>query len=139
VTNVLIADNDRAVSGLLADVLLRLGVRSTQAHDGMAARRELARGSVDLLVCDLDMPGAGGLEVVEALVAEARPPHVIVVSGYVDAEVERRLAALPMVRAVLRKPFDLLRFADLVRTWLREPRGARERFADAGGGGDASL
>jgi hypothetical protein len=40
---------------------------------------------------------------------------------------------------VLRKPFDLLRFADLVRTWLREPRGARERFADAGGGGDASL
>jgi CheY-like chemotaxis protein len=57
------------------------------------------------------MPRASGVEVVESLRGLASPPAVMVVSGYMDPAVESRLRALPFVREVLRKPFDLLMFA----------------------------
>jgi CheY-like chemotaxis protein len=116
--SVLIADNDRAVNGLLREVLSRLGLPVLQAFDGHAAR-DMARGpGVRVLVCDLDMPGASGVEVLESLRDLTRPPLAIVVSGYLDVHVRDRLAALPFVRDVLGKPFDLLRFADRVRDLL---------------------
>ena len=65
--SVLIADNDRAVSGLLSEVLQQSGFTVEHAYDGEAAS-ELARGAdVQVLVCDLDMPGVSGLEVLASL------------------------------------------------------------------------
>jgi DNA-binding response OmpR family regulator len=112
---VLLADNDRAVSALLTEILARAGVAVSHAYDGEAAR-ELARDeAVRVLVCDLDMPRASGLDVLESLRDLATPPAVVVISGYLDAAVQVRLAALPFVRETLRKPFDLLAFATRVR------------------------
>lgn len=113
-STVLIADNDRAVSGLLAEVLARVGLRPTNAYDGVAAHELVLRTAPRVLVCDLDMPGMSGLEVIESLAALPVPPQVVVVSGYLDGRAEARLAQLPFVREVLRKPFDLLRFAATV-------------------------
>jgi CheY-like chemotaxis protein len=78
---------------------------------------------VRVLVCDLDMPRASGVEVVESLRGLSSPPAVVVVSGYMDPAVELRLTALPFVREVLRKPFDLLVFARRVAE-LAGPPGA---------------
>ena len=114
-TTVLIADNDRAVNGLLTDVLRRVGLEPLHAYDGDEARVLARRPGLRVLVCDLDMPGASGLEVLESLRDLAEPPRAVVVSGYLDAAVEARLAELPFVHEVLRKPFDLLRFAATVR------------------------
>ena len=36
-------------------------------------------------------------------------------SGYLDDKIEGRLRALPFVREIYRKPFDLMRFADRLR------------------------
>ncbi len=113
--SVLIADNDRSVGGLLAEVLASVGIANEHVLDGAAARARLARAGYRVLVCDLDMPGVPGLEVLEGLAAADQPPAVVVVSGYVDSEVEEQLARWPFVRAVLRKPFDLIEFAALVR------------------------
>ncbi|MFN8823335.1 MAG: hypothetical protein ACK501_00045, partial [Planctomycetota bacterium] len=66
---------------------------------------------VGVLVGDLDTPRASGVVVVVAGRGRAPPPAVMVVSGYMDPAVESRLRALPFVREVLRKPFDLLMFA----------------------------
>ena len=122
VNRVLIADNDRAVSGLLREVLERAGLRVEQAFDGEEARRMARVSGVACLVCDLDMPRANGIEVLESLRAVAAPPPVVVVSGYLDAEVRARLAELPFVREVMRKPFDVLRFSAKVQ----ELAGGRE-------------
>ena len=108
---VLIADNDIEVSSLLADVLMRSGISVQCCFDGEAACALARAPEVRVLVCDLDMPRASGVEVVESLRGLASPPAVVVVSGYMDPAVESRLAALPFVREVLRKPFDLLVFA----------------------------
>lgn len=116
--SVLIADNDHGVGGLLAEVLASVGIANEHVLDGADARARLAVAGYRVLVCDLDMPGVPGLEVLEGLAAAARPPAVVVVSGYVDSTVEERLAGWSFVRAVLRKPFDLVEFADLVRGLL---------------------
>jgi len=112
---VLIADNDRAVSQLLSEVLQQSGLHPTHAHDGDAARRLARDAAIRVLVCDLDMPGASGLEVLESLRDLPNPPLALVISGYLDAAIEARLRALPFVRDVMRKPFDLLAFAAVVR------------------------
>ncbi|MBL9079815.1 MAG: response regulator [Planctomycetes bacterium] len=111
---VLIADNDRTVNGLLRDVLVQRGLQVRQCFDGRAAMQEGRAADVGVLVCDLDMPGASGIEVLESLADLAAPPPAVVVSGYLDAATRARLQALPFVQAVLGKPFDLLAFADRV-------------------------
>lgn len=112
---VLIADNDRAVSALLTDVLKQSGLQMMHAYDGDEASSLARDQRVRVLVCDLDMPGASGLEVLESLRDLADPPRSIVISGYLDSAIEARLRTMPFVQEVLRKPFDLLVFAALVR------------------------
>lgn len=112
--HILIADNDAAVSSLLTEVLVRLGLRVRHAFDGEVARSMARDPAVGVLICDLDMPRVSGLEVLESLANLRRPPQAIVVSGYLDAAVQDRLGGLPYVRELLRKPFDLLEFADRV-------------------------
>ena len=58
--SVLIADNDRAVSGLLTEVLAQSGLRAGHAYDGDEARRLAREPGLRVLVCDLDMPGPRG-------------------------------------------------------------------------------
>jgi DNA-binding response OmpR family regulator len=121
VTSVLIADNDSAVSDLLTQVLTRAGLAVAHAYDGEVAI-ELARDPVvRVFVCDLDMPRASGIEVLEALGAMAAPPATIVITGFLELAVLERLQAMPFVRDVLRKPFDLLQFAARVQALLAPP------------------
>lgn len=126
---VLIADNDQAVSGLLAEVLRQQGVEIRQAFDGDAARRAAREPDVAVLVCDLDMPGASGLEVLASLHDLERPPAAVVVSGYLDAAIEARLRTMEYVHEVMRKPFDLLGFAAVVRRLLAGARDPGEEAA----------
>jgi DNA-binding response OmpR family regulator len=131
---VLIADNDRGVSGLLTEVLSRAGVPVVHAYDGEAAQRLAADPAIRVVVTDLDMPGASGLDVVESLRSRRSPPLVIVISGYLDAEVRTKLGACPFVREVLGKPFDLLAFASRVRDLL-----AAAAAGSGAGGGEADA
>ncbi|MCA8954332.1 MAG: response regulator [Planctomycetes bacterium] len=125
---VLIADNDRAVSDLLVEVLARRGLRTVCAYDGMQAA-ELARDpDVAVLVCDLDMPKQNGIAVLEGLAPTSRPPSVVV-SGFLDERAQVRLAALGIVQAVLKKPFDLFEFAAIVQR-LATDAGSAEAEAE---------
>jgi len=127
---VLIADNDRAVSALLTEVLARAGLAVQPVYDGETARNRAREPEVAVLVCDLDMPRLPGIEVIESLADLARPPAVVVVSGFLDARIQHRLAGLPFVRGVLAKPFDLLAFAAQVRTLVRDRGDAGEKRAE---------
>jgi DNA-binding NtrC family response regulator len=104
VTHVLIADNDAAVSSLLTEILVRGGLTVQQAFDGVTAGALVRDPAVRVLVCDLDMPRASGLEVLESMLGMANAPAAVVISGYLDAAIADRLRRLPHVREVLRKP-----------------------------------
>lgn len=116
---VLIADNDAAVSALLTEVLTRQGIVVRHAFDGEAAVLMARAPEVRVMVCDIDMPRLSGAEVVEALGGMSKPPAVLVVTGFLEAATLERLRRSPLVRDVLRKPFDLMDFAGRVRLLLR--------------------
>ena len=120
VNRVLIADNDVAVSGLLSDLLVDRGLSCETVHDGEAALQRLRAGGVSVLVTDLDMPRLSGQELLRHMDEVEKAPRTIVVSGYVDAQVEEDLRRVPTVRHVLRKPFDVIEFADLVESLAKE-------------------
>lgn len=83
--------------------------------------RELEAADYAVLVCDLDMPKVSGAALLEWLAKACRPTRAIVVSGFVDAAVERRLLSLGVVTGILRKPFDLGVFLERVRDALPPP------------------
>ncbi|MEZ5964942.1 MAG: response regulator [Planctomycetota bacterium] len=138
---ILVADNDPDVSLLLADVLRMHGARTEVVPDGDAAVQRLMQGDVHLLVCDLDMPKLDGEGVVRALPRCPSPPPVLVVSGFVDDATLGRLQESPHVRGVLRKPFDVIEFAQRACATAAAHAGAGdsaagprrgERFGDDG-------
>lgn len=118
----LIADNDVGVSELLREVLHRAGLEVEIAADGRIAIDRMARGGIDLLICDLQMPHVDGHGVLEHLERQGSTLPVFVVSGYLDPRKEQGIRAHRAVRDVLEKPFDVLDFAERVRGVAAEVR-----------------
>lgn len=116
---VLVADNDAGVSGLLAEILESEGFRAAVVPDGVRALEYLRDNPVDLLVCDLDMPGMDGMEVIRNLERQPHTPPVLVISGYLDPRIRRALDEIEFVRGVFEKPFDLFGFSSRARELTR--------------------
>jgi CheY-like chemotaxis protein len=104
---VLVVDDDDAIRTLIARVLVRADFEVAQAGNGSEALAMLRAGSYRTVVLDLMMPVMSGFELVEYLRTndDAGAPCIVVVS----AAGERDLQSItsPLVRSVLRKPFDL--------------------------------
>lgn len=104
-----------------------------EAADGLEAVAKVASLAPDLLFLDVQMPGLGGLEVVEAVGPEAMPPVVFVTAFDEYAVRAFELEALDY----LLKPYDAERFRrtmERVRRRLAEPAGtgpALERLVAA--------
>ncbi len=65
-----------------------------EVSDGRTAVDEVERLLPDVLLCDLGLPGLGGLEVIKHVRGLARPPKVVVLSMYHDPVwVQRALTA----------------------------------------------
>lgn len=133
---VLIVDNDADVQSLLAEVARRTGCVVRTADDGVAAQAELDREAdgIDVLVCDLDMPRMTGGQLLTWLDASPNPPATLVVSGFVDEPARARLAERSWVRAVLRKPFDVMEFLGLLRDLVAELGGIDPAAGEAAQG-----
>ena len=126
---VLLAEDDVAVRGLVAEVLRRRGYQVLEAPGGEEAVEAIARhaGPVHLLITDVVMPGMGGQELTRRLL-EARPElRVLLISGYSGERTEvGDLPAGPV--AFLQKPFSpgalARKVRDLLDTPLEAPDGA---------------
>ncbi len=71
---ILIADDDRDLLGLIAFTLTQAGYLVVKAGDGPAAIHAFQGESPDLAVLDINMPGASGFQVCEAIRAQSRIP-----------------------------------------------------------------
>lgn len=121
---VLVVDDQPIVAGAQAALVNRVeGFEANAvAHDGHAALAAARRGTFDLVLLDLAMPGIDGLETSRRLQALPHPPDVIIVTAARDLESVRtaiRCGAL----LYLIKPFT---FAGL-RTKLEQYAAYRER------------
>jgi DNA-binding NtrC family response regulator len=107
---VFVVEDDREVADQLIDELEDAGIVTfafLSGEDAVAEGERMAnRGeAIDLLLCDLRLPGIDGLETVRRV--RARKPGVaaFLITGYTDVEAATSAADLGVVGFVL-KPFD---------------------------------
>ena len=116
---IVVAEDDRHISRVIALWLERGGHKVLTAGDGKAALELLRRESPDLLITDVNMPGMDGLDLLEAARAESLLAHqVIVLTSRCDQmEIEARAARLGAV--VHPKPFSPLHLTEAVESALK--------------------
>src|SRR5437667_10475540 len=85
-TRLLVVEDDAALSDTVVTGLERKGYLVSTARDGEAALRTLAREEFDVVLMDLRMPRKDGIQVLQAMRAEAYDAEVIIVTGYAEAE-----------------------------------------------------
>ncbi|WP_372013456.1 response regulator [Pseudoxanthomonas sp. 10H] len=114
---ILLVEDDELIRMVTAEMLAQLGHRVLEAGDADAATRMLEAAPVDLLLTDVELPGASGIEL--ALRARAaRPSLDLVFATGDDSRIERH--RFPGA-ALLRKPYDR---AALVSCLARVGQGA---------------
>jgi two-component system response regulator AtoC len=102
---VLIVDDDESLRDSLALVLGAEGFEVTAAADGERALAQLDEAAPDIVLCDLRMPGIGGLDLVPELVRRRPDATVLLMSAWASDE----LALEAMRRGAydyLAKPFQ---------------------------------
>jgi signal transduction histidine kinase/ActR/RegA family two-component response regulator len=117
-TILLIEDNDE-LRGAARGILEALGYRVAAAANGTEALAtfEKVGGLVDLVLCDVVMPGMSGQEIVERIRVKSPGTRVLFMSGYTDNVVVRH-GILEGEFEFLEKPFSADRLATKIRQVL---------------------
>jgi len=108
---VLIVDDSSMMRKVVLRTLKMAGVdfdTVLEAGDGAEGLALLKQHPVALIMCDINMPGMGGLEMIEAIKAQglaAGVPIVMVTTEGSEAQV--RQAILAGARGYIRKPFTV--------------------------------
>ena len=71
---VLIADDDKDLLALIGFTLAQAGYLAVKASDGPSALKAFENEAPDLVVLDINMPGASGFQVCEAIRRTSRVP-----------------------------------------------------------------
>ena len=82
--HLLVVDDDRSIRRSLEKFLGDLGYAVTTAGDGLEAMAALEKGSFDLILLDLGLPGLDGLEVLGRLQGREGVPPIIVITARDD-------------------------------------------------------
>lgn len=104
-SRVLLVEDDGALGELFAQILRERGHQVILASDVLTAITALRAGPIDVVVTDLRLPGASGLELLGWVKREGIKVRVVVASAFATTELAlhaRRLGA----RQVLSKPVE---------------------------------
>ena len=119
---VLIVDDDEAVLTMLCKVMKSSGICADTARNGRVALERLERGSYDLMLLDVNMPGMDGFEVIQALRGRGLKLPIIIVSG--RKEDYDALYGLDIgADDYLTKPFNPVTLGAKVKALIRRSRG----------------
>src|SRR5580692_11627733 len=80
--NLLIVDDERSIREACREVAMSLGFTTHVADSAEHAYRLLQTHSIDAVLLDLRLPGAGGLEALRQIKAQRPEALVVVVTGY---------------------------------------------------------
>ena len=101
---ILVADDDRDLRDLVGFTLTQAGYLVIKAQDGTAAIRAVSDEAPDLVILDINMPGASGFQVCESIRRNSRVPVMMLT---VRGEEEDLVRALELgADDYLTKPFS---------------------------------
>lgn len=104
--NILVCEDNKLASLVIARILQRRGFDIDTASDGNEAMEKIASGNPDLVICDIHLPYHSGLELVRYMRTElGRETPVIIVSAFSDPHVQEQAKELGISDYFV-KPFD---------------------------------
>jgi CheY-like chemotaxis protein len=105
---ILIAEDEKAMSRLMENFLVRAGYRVIAAADGEAAIALYLRHKeqIGLVLVDLNLPKASGSEVIRKLKEQTPGLKIIVTSGYLEPEMKSELLQAG-VSEYIQKPYAI--------------------------------
>ena len=118
---ILVIEDDPSVASALHDLLKAEGFTVDMTMDPVDGLERAQAGSYDVAVTDLQMPGLGGLEIIEQL--QRAKPHlpVILITAFHTTEVAIRAIKLGAYDYVL-KPIDPPEFLRILKRALENTR-----------------
>jgi two-component system, NtrC family, response regulator HydG len=115
---ILVADDDEGVRvGLVANLELE-GYEVAEARDGAEAIKLIGASSYDLIVSDVVMPSATGVEVLSSVRQQGLDTPFILISAFVSEQLVSRALSNGLF-AMLYKPFAMDRILEVVARALR--------------------
>jgi DNA-binding NtrC family response regulator len=102
--DILLAEDERSIAVTLRDALEAAGHKVESVREGRSALVSIENRDFDVIVTDVRMPGASGIEVLKAARAKKHPAEVLVITGY--GTIEQAVDAMRLgAFSYLPKPF----------------------------------
>jgi two-component system, OmpR family, response regulator len=118
--HILIVDDDAEIRNLLGRYLQKNGLRTTAVADGRAMWHALDKGTFDLIVLDLMLPGDDGLTLCRTLRARSDIPIIMLTARGEETD---RIVGLEMgADDYLPKPFSARELLARIKVILRRAR-----------------
>lgn len=135
-SHILVVDDDQEIRRLLGRYLASQGFRVTLASDGREMAEKLATQRIDLMVLDLMLPDASGLDLCRSVRARSRLPIILLTA--MKEDVDRIIGLEIGADDYLGKPFNPRELVARIRAVLRRvsdraaplPSGQTFRFAE---------
>jgi len=123
-TSVLVVDDDADIRGLLGRFLRGAGYEVREATNGMEATAAYRLHAADLVITDMYMPSADGIDVIVRLRSEFPDVRIVAMSGggYLDKGHVLAFAERAGALRTLPKPFDRQSLLNAVTDALGSPR-----------------
>jgi len=118
--HILIVDDDRDIRDLLSEYLHKQGYRTSVAADGRAMHSMMSRGTPDLIILDLMLPGEDGLILCREIRAQSDIP-ILMLTARCD-EVDRIVGLEMGADDYLAKPFSPRELVARIKSILRRSR-----------------
>ncbi len=127
--SILVADDHSLTRSMVKAILRGVGFEHiTQAEDGLQAVQQIATGTIDVVICDWNMPKATGLEVLRTIRSDARFQELPFLMLTAEAYRENIIAASHAgVSTYVIKPFT----ADVLLSKLEEVLKPLSRSANS--------
>jgi two-component system response regulator PilR (NtrC family) len=124
---ILIVDDERSLRDVLSIMLKRAGYDITVASDGDEAIARIEKELFDLVITDLKMPKAGGLEVLKAVKETSPDSVVLIITAFASAESAVEAMKLGAYD-YLTKPFQVDEVQLIIRNALEKRRLSTENM-----------
>ncbi|KAB2881401.1 response regulator [bacterium] len=116
--NILVVDDDDALSELMVDILESRNFQVSCCHDATSAIEEFKKHKFDLVITDLSLPKISGLELASRVKDMCPAVPVIMVTGW-TSEVEQIKEKNLNIDFILSKPFNLIDLMGMVEGALK--------------------
>ncbi|MGD9555058.1 MAG: response regulator [Arcobacteraceae bacterium] len=112
----LFVEDEEDLITIIEDTLTKLQSNFLTARNGEEALKVLENHpDIDAVITDINMPLMNGIELIEQMNQKRLTMPVIVMSAHTEAEYLEKAKALG-VKNYLLKPFDFIKFIDLIVT-----------------------